>query len=106
MPPAQQCLKASDFTTHQTHLRLIVQHEFTPCQRAAQLRFQFQACDRTLVHLRQVKLINRGSVFFGLKHCSVSISEQAIRVRTISGINANPETGGNIDFLTFQLEWQ
>ena len=81
-----------------------MQHEFVPCQCAPQLRLHFQARYRAFIHLWQIKLINRGSMFFGLEHRSISVPEQAVRIRTISRIDADTQAGRNIYFLAFQFE--
>src|SRR5687768_5039522 len=43
MLPAKERLEPGDFPTRQTRLWLVVKHKFTPCQRAPELCFDFQA---------------------------------------------------------------
>ena len=68
MLPAQQRLKTCYIAIDQTCLGLIMEHEFVPCQGTAQLRFHPQPRHCALIHLRQVKLIDRGPLLFRLKH--------------------------------------
>src|SRR5687768_14750187 len=104
MLPAKERLESGDLPTCQTRLWLVVKHEFTPCQRAPELRFNFQASHRALVHLRQVELINPAALLFSLKHRRIGIPEQAIRIRSIPRVDTDPEAYGSIDFLAIQLE--
>src|SRR5579871_3924642 len=104
MLPAQQRFETGDMPGDQTCLRLVMQHKLSPRERTAKLCFRFQASHRAFIHLRQIELVNRGAVLLSLKHCSVSIPEQAVRIGAVSRINTDSEARGNVNFLTLKLE--
>ena len=96
MGPTQQCLRASDFSSPQIDLRLVVQREFLPFQCAAKVLLDGLPLDGANVHRWLEKLIALPSILLGLIHRRVRVLDQRFSIQSVVGIDAHAYTRGDV----------
>ena len=99
MHPADQRLGAGHRSGFEIDLRLVVQHELAPGEGAMQAGFDPLPLDGPCVHLPLEELIVVPAAFLGVVHRGVRALDQRLRIRTVVGVDADADGGGDMQLV-------
>ena len=102
--PAQESLHAGHRESDGIDLRLVIQHEFFPFQRASQAVLQRDPLAYAFGHVRPVEQHALAVGFRGLE-CRLGVSKQRIGIAAIGRIERDAEARGNVQFTVCNPEW-
>jgi hypothetical protein len=104
MAPAQQRFDPRDVTAAEAHLRLEVQEELVPLERAPQIGVHLGALQLVLVHFRGVELIVVPTEGLGPQHRGVGMLHEGVGVIGVRGEHRDPDARGDEDLTGVQLK--
>ena len=103
MRPPDQRLRAGHRPRFEMDLRLVVEDELPASKCAMQAGFDPLPLDSAGVHLRLEEPIAVPATFLGVVHRCVGGLDQFLRIRTVVGIDADPDGGGDMQLVVRDL---
>jgi len=97
MLPADQRFGAGQRSGFEIDLRLVVEQELALGERAMQADFDPLPLDGPCVRFEELK--NVPATFLGVVHRGVRALDQLLRIRTVVGVDADPDRGGDMQIV-------
>ena len=106
MRPAREGLDAGNAAAFKVHFWLVVQNEAMIFQGLAQAGFDALALNCPLVHRLFKKLVLITAFLFSVVHRCIGMLDQLVGLPTVSRINADADTGRNMQLMFADLVGQ